>query len=260
MTGSVKQNRSLAQNIWEMEIHAPETVRNYQGAGQFVNILPQPSWDHPLRRPMSIASVANDSFTIIYKVMGRQTQLMSTFQPGNNLKILGPLGNTFSFPAEGEIPILVGGGVGLAPVLNYRGELQRRNVFPILILGARTAAEHFLAHQPDEQVYLTTDDGSMGITGTVIPTMITKARKYSRARIYACGPEPMLKAVQLAAEKHQLTAELSVESYMGCGVGLCQGCVIRSKEQATTEHSYHKTYSLVCTDGPVYEATEVCFD
>ena len=111
----------------------------------------------------------------------------------------------------------------------------------------------------DKGIYLTTDDGSIGEKGTVIPVLELLASKRSNAKLFACGPEPMLKALKSFSYSAGISAEFSVESYMACGLGLCQGCVIEKSSKNGNKPSYHEQFSLVCIDGPVYKASEVHF-
>lgn len=254
---SILENELIARNIWKMKMTAPGVAEQYKGAGQFIQILVDSSWANPLRRPMSISAVEDGKIEIIYKVFGEMTQLLSEKDAGENLDILGPLGNTFKLHDDGSTPILVGGGVGLAPILNMYGEINLSEKDGFLIIGARTGAEHFMEHEPHNNVLLTTDDGSIGILGTVIPAIEKSLEKATNPAIFACGPEQMLKAVQEFAAVHAMPAQLSVESYMGCGIGICQGCVVERVNGSSTEHSYHEKYSLVCIDGPVYQTEEV---
>ena len=254
---TVIENKLIASNLWKMKMEAPGVAEQYKGAGQFIQILVDSSWANPLRRPMSISAVEDGKIEIIYKVFGEMTQLLSEKDAGENLDILGPLGNTFKLHDDGSTPILVGGGVGLAPILNMYGEINLSEKDGFLIIGARTGAEHFMEHEPHNNVLLTTDDGSIGILGTVIPAIEKSLEKATNPAIFACGPEQMLKAVQEFAAVHAMPAQLSVESYMGCGIGICQGCVVERVNGSSTEHSYHEKYSLVCIDGPVYQTEEV---
>jgi dihydroorotate dehydrogenase electron transfer subunit len=204
--------------------------------------------------------VEGNRITVIFKIFGRGTKLLSERKIGEVLDLLGPLGNVFSGWNEKYVPILVGGGVGLAPILNLFKECQKYKIHSNLILGARTGREHFMAHDPSNGIYLTTDDGTLGISGTVIPTLKNVFSDVDNPMVYACGPLPMLKAVQDFVIQNKIPTQLSVESYMGCGTGLCQGCVIKKRNIKAKTHSYHERYSLVCMDGPVYSADEVCFD
>ncbi len=256
----ITQVTELASGIWQLTFTGEKIVSFYKGAGQFIEILGSNSWATPLRRPMSIAGVNGDKISIIFKVMGKMTSQLIQLKPEDEIQVLGPLGNTFSYSDKSKTPLLVGGGVGLAPVLNFYSTLRNKNDSIGLILGARTESEHFLPHSPEKGIYLTTDDGSVGIPGTVIPTLIKRSHDVMNPIIYACGPEPMLKAIQQFCLEEGIPAQLSVESYMGCGVGLCQGCVIRKTEIDVKEHSYQRKYSLVCKHGPVYHAKEIVFD
>jgi len=254
---TVLENKLIASNIWRMKMTAPGIAEQYKGAGQFIQILVQSSWDSPLRRPMSIAAVDGDQIAIIYKLFGRMTEILTELKVGAALDVLGPLGNTFRWGDDEFTPVLVGGGVGLAPILNMHGEGTVSGQESVLVIGARTSAEHFINHDPQNNVFLATDDGTVGIKGTVIPAIQKILENIGKPEIFACGPEQMLKAVQEFATAHQIPAQISVESYMGCGVGICQGCVVERNNGNISEQSYHEKYSLVCIDGPVYQSKDV---
>ncbi len=254
-TVEVLSNEQIAHGIWRMSMHAPQVTDAYKGPGQFINLLADDSWDHLVRRPMSIASVNGNTVDIIYKIFGETTDIFSRKNSGETMNIMGPLGNVFTdFETQDVEPIFVGGGVGLAPILNLYASCKDA----VMIIGARTAAEHFMDHEPENNIYLTTNDGSTGIEGNVL-IALAEIDIHENSIIYACGPEPMLFAVQNFANKNNIRAQLSVESYMGCGVGLCQGCVIERNNDQLKDHSYHEKYSLVCLDGPVYDCAEVTF-
>jgi dihydroorotate dehydrogenase electron transfer subunit len=256
----IKSNRPLAHDIWEMQFEAPNIAREYMGSGQFINILTVDDWNHPLRRPMSIASSEDDFVSIIYKIFGNMTRELTQKKSGETLDILGPLGNIFSKWDNGSYPILIGGGVGLAPILNLKKACDDNKIEYTMIIGARSGNEHFISHEPEKNIYLTTDDGSMGEKGTVMVPLQRLVEINKNAFIFACGPEPMLRAVKKFAINNDIQAQLSVESYMGCGIGFCQGCVIQRKISKIQTHSYHEKYSLVCMDGPIYNAMDIKFD
>lgn len=253
-------NSEIAHNIWEMFFDAPKIIGEYKGAGQFINILVEESWNHPLRRPMSIASVQDEKVSIIYKIFGDVTKKLSKKESGDNIEILGPLGNTFTNWNKDSYPILVGGGVGLPPMLNLKSECELKQIDHSIIIGARNSSEHFITHDPENNIILTTDDGSLGESGTVMNPIDRIIKEKKKPYIFACGPEPMLVAIRDYSLKNNIPTQLSVESYMGCGVGLCQGCVISKNRTDKKENSYHEQYSLVCIDGPVYEAKDIRFD
>ena len=188
---SILENELIARNIWKMKMTAPGVAEQYKGAGQFIQILVDSSWANPLRRPLSISAVEDCKIEIIYKVFGEMTQLLSEKDAGENLDILGPLGNTFKLHDDGSTPILVGGGVGLAPILNMYGEINLSEKDGFLIIGARTGAEHFMEHEPHNNVLLTTDDGSIGILGTVIPAIEKSLEKATnQACLLYTSPRP----------------------------------------------------------------------
>ena len=258
--GEITVNESIAQELWMMEMNAPGIVGAYRGCGQFINILGSDQWEHPLRRPMSIAGVNDSRLQIIYKPVGPITTLLSTKTVGTTVDVLGPLGNQFTGWRDGNnYPILIGGGTGVAPILNLHHECQQAGVNHTTIFGARNSGGHFL--KPDERhgMILTTDDGSLGIRGTVMVPLEQVVQRHPNSVIYACGPEPMLIRVQEFALKRTIPAQLSVESYMACGIGLCQGCVIEKNQKPSRRHTYNGTYSLTCIEGPVYRAEEIRF-
>ena len=255
----IKSNCEVAHNIWETHYEAPNIANNYLGAGQFINILALDDWSHPLRRPMSIASVEHESVSIIYKIFGDVTKILASQKEGEIVELMGPLGNTFSNWDNGTYPVLIGGGVGLAPILNLKKECTTKKVDHTMIIGAKSGNDHFIEHDPEEYIYLTTDDGTIGDEGTVMEPLKRIIIENNNTYLFACGPEPMLHAVREFALKNNIPAQLSVESYMGCGFGLCQGCVIERNNYKIRDHSYHKKYSLICLDGPVYEAGDISF-
>jgi len=257
---NIKLNRQIADNIWEMVFDAPNIASKYVGAGQFISILANDSWGHPLRRPMSIASVKDNDISIIYKIFGDVTNILSKKNKGDRVELLGPIGNTFSNWDSDAFPILIGGGVGLAPILNLKHQCEGSKVDHAIIIGARNSNEQFMKHDPDKNIYLTTDDGSTGEHGTVMAPLDEIIKSNKNPYLYACGPEAMMIAIRDYSIDKNINTQLSVESYMGCGVGLCQGCVIHNVTNDLDEHTYHQKYSLVCVDGPVYEAKDINFE
>ena len=255
---SVTANELIAEGIFQMSISAPKIAGENPSPGQFINISVSNSCLHPLRRPMSIAGRGGEALNIIYKIFGEGTRLLSEFPVGSHIDILGPLGNAFEL-TEGMMPVLVGGGVGLAPILWFDETLRSNGIDHITIIGARHAGEHFLDHRPKEGFILTTDDGTVGERGTVLPTVERICLGMENPKLFACGPEAMLKAVKQFASEETVACELSVESYMGCATGICQGCVIEHENGSISEHSYHERFSLVCLEGPVYDAKDIRF-
>jgi dihydroorotate dehydrogenase electron transfer subunit len=244
----VISNSSLGKLVQELKFHAPEIAEDAY-AGQFVHLRVLNSSDPLLRRPFSIAGVDRQAglVTIIYRVIGRGTLVLSTAKPGDQLDCMGPLGS--GFVIEGERPLLVGGGMGLAPLAFLAEQLCPRPVE--VLMGGRTAVEMFWTDYFKgicQGIHITTDDGSMGYHGfapQILPQILAEK---SYDRIYACGPRPMLQGVSELALQAGIPCQISLEAFMACGVGACLSCSCNA-----TDGSRRK----VCTDGPVFWAGEV---
>ena len=245
------ENIQIAEGIWRMVFTSSEIANEYVGAGQFVSILIDDNWVHLIRRPMSIAEVSDNKISIIYKVFGKVTQVLTKLRSNDYIDVLGPLGNVFSVDISKYDPILIGGGIGISPIINLSKYLTQKKIAFTSIFGAKTAREHFLQHNHNN-VLLSTDDGTIGIKGTIIDALNTVLTEIDNPKIFACGPEQMLSYLQFMLKEKGIPAQFSVESYMACGVGFCQGCAIHNKQN----NGYH----LVCKDGPVFEMDEVNFD
>lgn len=253
-------NKKIARIIWKMEMLAPNVYEEVQGPGQFINILVDESWNIPLRRPMSIAGTNRDQLTIIYKVLGKGTKRLVTKLRGDILNILGPIGNVFNQDMfNNHHPILIGGGIGMAPILWLHNVMKERSVQHELIIGAKSKSDHFLKHQPSRKIYLTTDDGTLGIKGTVMRVLQQIVNKLYKPMIVACGPVEMLKVIQTFLIDNNIPGQMALESYMACGLGICQGCVVELTHSRQEKHSFGEKYSLICRDGPVYDISRVRF-
>jgi dihydroorotate dehydrogenase electron transfer subunit len=246
------ENTQIAEATWRMVFKSKNIADNYLGAGQFVLVLANDSWEHTIRRPMSIADVNADDISIIYKVFGPVTKTLAQLKSQDFINVLGPIGNTFSVDYNKFNPILIGGGIGLSPIVNLSKCLMQKGINIATIIGAKTSKEHFLEHNPDKNMFLSTDDGSMGISGTVIDALNIVLNNTDNPKIFSCGPELMLFSIQKMLKEYNIPAQFSVESYMACGLGFCQGCVIPKRK--------NDEYYLVCKDGPVFEVNEVKFD
>ena len=253
---SVKSNKMIADNIYEAVLYSPN-ISAYSKPGQFINILPNSNWNNVMRRPMSIASQNNDSISIIYKVFGEGTKLISEWEENDKIDIIGPLGNTW-YDYESEYPILVGGGVGIAPILNLHKHLEKLGIKHSLICGAKTKQEHFLLHDPNNNIFLSTDSGNYGIQGNVLNAIdvLVRQKELNSIKIFSCGPHGMLKAIHEYSISRNYQCQLAMETIMACGIGICQGCTV-VKECSEHSHSYRNKYALACIDGPVFDAKEI---
>ena len=209
-------------------------------AGQFVNIKIDGLF---LRRPISVCELNGDLLTIIYKIVGKGTEVMSKMQKGEVLDLLTCLGNGYDLSLAGETPLLIGGGVGVPPMYELAKQLIALGKKVTVILGFNATAEIFYEKEFKDlgaTVYVTTVDGSYGIKGFVTDAM--KNLNYSY--FYTCGPEPMLKAVFNASVTD---GEMSFEERMGCGFGACMGCSC----QTLTGNK------RICKEGPVLKKGEL---
>ena len=211
--------------------------------GQFVNIKLDGLF---LRRPISVCDLENGVLTLVYKVVGKGTEKMSTMAAGEKLDILTGLGNGYDLEKSGDTPLLLGGGVGVPPLYMLAKELIKKGKKVSVILGFNTKDEIFYEQEfkaLGAQVALTTVDGSYGTRGFVTDSM--KDTEYSY--FYTCGPEPMLKAIYSASKT---SGQFSFEERMGCGFGACMGC------------SCHTVtgYKRICKDGPVLEKEEILWE
>ena len=237
----ILSNEEVAAKIFRLTVDAPELAETAR-AGQFVQV--KISDDFTLRRPLGIASTAGGKVKIFYRLVGRGTETLSTRQASEHLNILGALGNGFT-PRGGKI-LLVGGGMGLAPLL-----CAAENFSADVLMGGRTSDEvafwqtEFCPHV--EEIFITTDDGSIGKYGFVTDALPDVLAKKNYAAVLTCGPEIMMRGVaKLAAEKN-IPCEVSFEKRMACGLGACLSCSI------DTVNGRRK----VCKDGPIFDAREV---
>lgn len=230
-------NKELAKNTFEWVLSGDtKGIRE----GQFVNIKLDGFY---LRRPISVCDCDGDKLTLIFKVVGDGTAVMSEAKEGESFLVLTGLGNGYNLAKSGHAPLLIGGGAGVPPMYLAAKKLVAKGVTPTVILGFNTASEVFYKENFEAlgcKVMITTVDGSMGIKGFVTDAMAGLDYSY----FYTCGPLPMLKAVYNAS----LTdGEFSFEERMGCGFGACMGC--------TCETKYG--YKRICRDGPVLSKEEI---
>lgn len=249
----VIDQQEIASSIYELTLQGDLTL-DMKDPGQFVHLKVSNGSDPLLRRPISIAKFdkENKQFTMIYRAEGRGTTLLSRKKAGEEVDVLGPLGH--GFPVEetnpGETALLVGGGIGVPPLYELSCQLTAKGVKVIHILGFQTKNVIFYEKMFAElgDTYVATVDGSYGQKGFVTDVIGNVGIDFST--LYACGPTPMLKALEAGFSNKKVF--LSLEERMGCGIGACFACVCHTGNDAEG-HSYKK----VCTDGPVFRAGEV---
>lgn len=250
VTATVISQRQIGEQIYDLWLET-KLVKNAH-PGQFVAVYPKGE-STLLPRPISICETdkAKNRLRLVYRVAGKGTAEFAACKVGDQLDILGVLGNGFPVDkAKGRRVFLMGGGIGIPPILELAKAIGEKKQ---ILLGYRNKElflEEDLAKYGD--VYVATEDGSVGTKGTVMD--IIKAYSLHADVIMACGPMPMLRAIKEYAAKNGIEAYISLEERMACGVGACLGCVCRTtKEDA---HS-HVNNARICTEGPVFEAGEV---
>ncbi len=244
-------NKPVAVGTFLMGVRSPEIAAEAR-PGQFVMIRVGPGMDPLLRRPFSICGVQDELFFILYRVVGRGTRIMSDTEKGKLLAVLGPLGRGFELPHNGERPLLVAGGMGIAPLLFMAGSTaSERYTF---LAGFGSVDQIVGADEvglPGMEISMATDDGSAGHHGRV--TQLLEKRlaglKGNSGMVFACGPMPMLRVVASMTLERNIPCQVSLEAAMACGLGACQGCAVKA---ASGED---RAYYHVCQDGPVFDVT-----
>jgi dihydroorotate dehydrogenase electron transfer subunit len=260
--------RRIGPEIFHQRFAQPQIARQAR-AGQFVHLLP----DGPLlfRRAFSVYATdpGEGTFDILHQVLGEGTRCLSRMKRGGTVDALGPLGNRFPLPGPGKRPVLIGGGLGMAPLRLFALELHRSSArrktksdtTPLMLLGTRTSA---LAVPPWGLAPLglrplwSSDDGSRGFHGHVVALLadqIAQGRIVpDRTVVYGCGPEPMMSALAGQCAQMTIPCYVSLERSMPCGYGVCMGCVIK-----TRDGQGYETFRRVCRDGPVFDSAKIQF-
>ncbi len=237
---TVTENLPLTPSVYRMRLRG--STEEIRVPGQFVN-LEIPGFY--LRRPISVCDVDEGLLTLVYKTVGRGTEYLSALRPGSALDVLTGLGNGYDLSRAGDHPLLLGGGVGVPPLYLLARRLLARGAAVHAVLGFNTAEEVFYEEEFRAlgcSVTVATADGSRGVPG-----FVTDALPADYSFFYACGPEPMLKAVCRTA---RTSGQLSLERRMGCGFGACMGCSCRTVSG----------FKRICREGPVLNKEEIRWD
>lgn len=222
------------------------------GPGQFVGVYPN-SKDTLLMRPISICETKDGATRLVYRVAGKGTKEFSSLKEGDKVKLLANLGNGFPVDeVKGKCIVLMGGGIGIPPMLGVAKALNGEDVHAYL--GFRNN-DTFLADEFMQycKLYLASEDGSVGVKGNVLDAL-RASTAIKPDIIMACGPMPMLRAIKKYAEENDIIAYISLEERMACGIGACLGCVCKTVKK--DDHS-HVNNTRICTEGPVFDAREV---
>ncbi len=235
---TVKTNEPIARDVFRMTLEGDTSALT--APGQFVNLLIEGKF---LRRPISVCNWDEHGLTLIYKVVGEGTEIMSRMEAGDVIDTLVGLGNGFAPAKGGDAPLLIGGGVGVPPMYGLCKALVAEGKKPTVILGFNSAADVFYKEEFESlgaTVYVTTADGSFGEKGFVTDVMARLDYSY----FYTCGPEAMFRAIEGIAKT---SGQYSFEERMGCGFGACMGCSCK------TLYGNKR----ICVDGPVLEREEI---
>jgi len=246
-------NKRVKGDYFHCALSAPKIAKEAH-PGQFVNIRVTDGVAPLLRRPLSIHGVVKGlKIKIIYETLGKGTQILALKKPGEFLDVIGPLGNGFNYrsPKTNHLtPILIAGGIGVAPLVFLAEQLK--NTKPLVLIGAKTKKEILCSREFKAlgcEVKIATDDGSRGFKGKVTELLkhLLSAIGYRPSAIYSCGPHLMLKTIAQIARDYKIDAQFSLEEHMACGIGACLGCAVATKSG----------YKTVCQDGPVFSSEEL---
>lgn len=247
----VSEQISLGSDAYLLKLDAPALAQTVS-PGQFAMVQCGEGLDPFLRRPLSIHQVDKQLgfLSFLYKVRGKGTNWLSRRISGDRVSLLGPLGHGFNCSEPGSKGLVVGAGIGVAPLLFLASELADRGWELVILMGGRSESGIL---RPDAfkeygKVKIVTEDGTRGIKGTILDLVADELEKSSFDRIFSCGPLAVLKGVQGMSKEKRIPAELSLDEWMACGVGACLGCVCQGADGS---------YLRVCHEGPVFEASEV---
>jgi len=254
-TVQIVSNRRDTDSYFRLVLRAPQIAPLIQ-PGQFAHVRVSTLKDALLRRPFSIFQVENDTFSILYKTVGKGTEALARLKSGQEVSVIAPLGHGFTVPKPGgETPLLVAGGYGMAAMYLLA---QRSPQKGVVFVGGRRRVDILCEKEFQSlgwDVRVSTEDGSHGEKGLVTQPLVKELRwKMPNRKLFACGPTGMLRAVGKIAEEFSVPAELSMDEHMCCGVGVCLTCVIPVK----TDNGWE--YQRTCTEGPVFDADKVAWE
>ncbi len=243
----------IAPGIYDMVLSAPQIAAQAQ-AGQFVAVYSNDA-SRLLPRPISLCGFDAREGTIrmVYRIAGAGTEEFSKMRTAQTLRVMGPLGNGFSY--DGGSALIVGGGIGLPPMLGFARQIRAKHPDAeiTIVLGYRDAQTFLLDEfEAVGDVAVATEDGSVGTPGNVLDAI--RLYGLEADTIYACGPKPMLRALKDHALSHGMACYISMEERMACGIGACLACVCPTMEPDGHSHVHN---ARVCADGPVFDAREV---
>jgi dihydroorotate dehydrogenase electron transfer subunit len=255
----ILSNEKVAEDHYLLRCECSE-IAQHALPGQFVHVMISHGAGLLLRRPFTVYTIDGHEITMLYQIIGEGTQRLSEMQKGASLHVMGPLGNTFDIKNTPDPAILVGGGAGIASLMLLAIALRAQGIQTIGLVGAQ---HHRRLLSVDDlkaigvAVHIATDDGSVGHNGFVTDILTDMLRKndLQRPTIYACGPHGMLAAVSKITTEFEVPTQVAMENRMGCALGVCLGCVCPVRIDVNRIE-----YQRVCTEGPVFDATDIAWD
>lgn len=253
-TVTVVSQKQIGTGIYDLTIQTKEIAAAAK-AGQFVSVYSNDA-SKLLPRPISLCGIDRKAGTLrlVYRVTGKNTgtEEFSRLQTGDTVKIMGPLGNGFTVE-KGKKAFLIGGGIGVPPMLQLAKEMKDAGENFQIVMGYRDAGTFLLDEFKEQgESFVATEDGSVGTKGNVLDAI--RENHLDADVIYACGPTPMLRALKAYAEEQNMTCYVSMEERMACGIGACLACVCNSTEKDAHSNVKNKR---ICKEGPVFNAKEV---
>jgi len=238
--GRIVRNTEISVNVKELVLYAPE-IAAQAVPGQFLHVRVANSYHPLLRRPLSISSADSIDGTVstIYRVVGQGTACLAALSSKDSVNCMGPLGNGFAI--HGQRPLLVGGGMGLAPLMFLAGALCPRPIE--IVMGGRTKEELFwkdMFHVMCNTIHVTTDDGTLGSRGVTLDVLPDLLKNGAFDMIYTCGPRVMMEGIVKLAKEYDIPCQVSLEDYMACGIGGCLSCTCAGNDGSRKK---------VCTEG-----------
>jgi dihydroorotate dehydrogenase electron transfer subunit len=265
--GIVLKNDNIKSIYYLLEIKCPD-IASIIKPGQFIMLKVSDNHSPLLRRPFSLFRTSSlniqkqknaKTFSIIYKIVGKGTKMMTKFKKGDKLDIIGPLGNGFHPPSL--LPpcniFLIGGGVGIATLFPVSEMLKDYNLF--IFIGGKTQNDILCVEEfrnKNSKIFISTEDGSLGFKGTVIDLFLFQVKRMRFKKplyVYTCGPSNMLKKLAKITKFQEIHCQASFESRLGCGFGACWGCVVKTKNSISP-------YQRVCKDGPVFDLNQIVWE
>lgn len=251
---TVISHEKINENDYILTLQTEKIAKEVK-AGQFVQVKVADIIDPILRRPISVHTVDREKghLKLYYQVLGKGTEILKKTQVGDIINILGPLGNGFDLSLKDSRALLIGGGLGQAPLLLLAEELGNNNNEVYLALGTRDELSLKNAVCFDNvcrTIKLATEDGSVGSKGYITNDLPGIIESFKPEIIYACGPNIMMSKIKEIAEKYKIKCQVSLETRMACGIGVCLGCTVKPVDA-------DKAYLKACVDGPVFWAQEV---